>query len=177
LEILPVLGTTSGQGLDIGSGAGFPGLVLAVVRPDWAWTLLEARGRRAAFLEGTIRALGVSHVAVVAARAEEWIREVPDQRERFDVVTLRAVGGARMSLELGLPFVKVGGKLVLVKSFEGRQEVEAERAWMEELGGHLVEWRGGPLRDERGRPDQIGVVAKVQRTPLAYPRRAAKLGR
>ncbi|MCY0899665.1 MAG: 16S rRNA (guanine(527)-N(7))-methyltransferase RsmG [Firmicutes bacterium] len=176
LAIWPILGSSGGMALDVGSGAGFPGLVLAVARPEWEWTLVESRSRRGAFLEEAVRALALSNVQVVVARAEEWIRVDERQRERFDVVTLRAVARTRAALELGLPFVRLGGKMVLVKGFEGLREVEAERQWLEKLGGAVSAWVEGSVSDVRGRRDQLVVLGKVSQTPGEYPRGAPKLG-
>jgi len=176
LAIWPILASGGGMALDVGSGAGFPGLVLAVACPEWQWTLVESRSRRGAFLKEAVSALALSNVDVVVARAEEWIRVDERQRERFDVVTLRAVARTRAALELGLPFVRLGGKMVLVKGFEGRHEVEAERQWLQRLGGVVSAWVEGSISDAGGRRDQLVVLSKVSQTPGEYPRRAPKLG-
>ena len=111
---------THGVAADIGSGAGLPGLVCAIVRPDVAWTLIEPIQRRAEWLTEQAADLGLRNVRVVRCRAEEW-REGPV----FDVVTARAVSALRTLIPLAVPLARPGGELILLKGEGVDREIEA----------------------------------------------------
>lgn len=115
---------------DIGSGAGLPGLVLAIARPDLDITLIETMQRRATFLTNAADALGLDNVRVLRARAEDL-----HGREEFDVVTARAVAALDKLARWSLPLVKVGGQLVAMKGQSAPEEVEAAQAVISRLGG------------------------------------------
>lgn len=155
-----------GRALDIGSGGGFPGLVLAMTCDEWSWTLLEARQRRGQFLLDAIRELALSNVTVVTGRAEEWIYAEPVVRSGFGAVTMRAVARAPVALELGLPYVVRGGLLFLVQSEAGYAELRSRLALLDALGG-----------DVRYREPELTVIAKVAETPGYYPRSMKHIGR
>lgn len=158
------------QALDIGSGGGFPGVVLAIAYPSWTWTLLDARARRVEFLRTATQKLELDNVKVVAARAENWIRET-DSRQGFQVVTMRAVAPLRVSLELGLPYVSVGGALLLAQGKSGRDDLLAAESFVVSLGGRVESWIShAPTR-------ATVVVRKVRPTPLQFPRTAKVLGK
>lgn len=161
-----ILKLARGQALDIGSGGGFPGLVLAIVCDQWPWTLVEARMRRSQFLEGAVADLGLSNVAVVRDRAEEWIHREPGMRGGFAVVTMRAVAPVAVSLELGLPYVARGGLLFLAQSRAGYQELQERQRLMHVLGGQV-----------RHHQDEGTVIEKIHDTPRLYPRSVKHLGR
>ncbi|MEZ3160650.1 16S rRNA (guanine(527)-N(7))-methyltransferase RsmG [Microbacterium sp. BWT-B31] len=110
----------SGRVADIGSGAGLPGLVLAIARPDVEWILIEPMVRRVAWLEEQAVALGLSNVEVVRARAEDWSRGAI-----LDGVTARAVSALRMLIPLTAPLVRDGGELILMKGTAAPNEIEA----------------------------------------------------
>lgn len=160
-----LMGQGSGRALDIGSGGGIPGLVLAVTCREWIWTLMEARERRGQFLRETVATLGLVNVSVVIARAEEWIYSVPEARAGFLAVTMRAVARAPVSVELGLPYAAKGGLLFLVQSQAGYAELVDRGALLKTLGGQV----------ER-RDKDLTIVAKVGETPRHYPRVARRLG-
>ncbi|WP_217177040.1 16S rRNA (guanine(527)-N(7))-methyltransferase RsmG [Streptomyces sp. AC495_CC817] len=105
---------------DIGSGAGLPGIVLAIARPDVQWTLIEPMERRITWLTEQVAALGLTNVEVLRARAEEVRRP-----EGFDVVTARAVSALRTLIPLTAPLVKDGGELTLLKGLNAGNEIEA----------------------------------------------------
>ncbi len=153
--------------LDVGSGAGLPGIPLKIARPDLVVTLLEAASRKAAFLEVAVAELGLV-AEVVGSRAEEAARD-PRLRERFDVVVARAVAPLPALSELTLPFVRVGGKAVLLKGPGVGREVDAgQRAGVLLGSGELrilhAELPGGVCRT-------IVEFPKTGPTPPAYPRR------
>lgn len=165
------------RGLDIGSGAGFPGVVLAVMQPQCQWVLLEARERRGDFLGELAQKLDLLNVRVVIDRGERWIREENVPREEFDCVTMRAVASTRISVELGLPYLKIGGRLLLVKGPHGRDEVKGESDFIEILGGEVNTFLQGRVQNGEGDWDQIAVIEKVAVCPERFPRKGNQLGR
>ena len=100
--------------LDLGSGPGFPGLALAIVRPEWQVTSVEATGKKAAFQQQVVDLLGLTNVRILPVRAETLAR-TPGHRNQYDVVTARAVSHLQILAELALPFVKPGGRLIAYK--------------------------------------------------------------
>lgn len=166
------------RALDIGSGGGFPGMVLAVAHPAVQWVLLESRERRCDFLAEVAERSGLRNVRVVRARAEHWVRDQAEEREAFDVVVMRAVAPSAQSLELGLPYVRVGGRLLLVKGSGGPEELQGAMTVMTALGGALDSWVGGVvLGGEAGHVSQVGIIDKVGTTPEVFPRAGKALGR
>jgi len=153
--------------LDVGSGGGLPGIPLKIARPDLVVTLLEAAWKKAAFLEVAVVELELS-VAIVGSRAEEAAHQ-PKLREQFDVVVARAVAPLPALGELTLPFVRVGGKAILLKGPGVGREIDPGRRAAALLGGgewriHYAELPGGVRR-------AVVEVTKVAATPPAYPRR------
>ena len=155
--------------VDIGTGAGFPGLPLKIARPTWRLTLLESVGKKAAFLRHLVERLGLEGVAVVKGRAEE-VGHDPAHRARYDVALARAVAELPVLVEYALPLCRMGGLFVAQKGARIEEEVEGARGALEILGGRLKEIR--PLRlptlDE---PRHLVIVEKVAPTPERYPRR------
>lgn len=154
-----------GQLLDVGSGAGFPGVVLAVARPDLYVTLLEPTGKRCVFLTEVKKQLQLERVTIEQARAEDFVKE---KREQYDCVTARAVAPLPILAELCIPLVKVGGLFLAMKGAQG--EAEADRA------GEAYRRLGcdEPLRksavlSESGMRVNLG-ARKVKKTPPLYPR-------
>jgi 16S rRNA (guanine527-N7)-methyltransferase len=153
--------------LDVGSGAGLPGIPLAVVRPDLRVTLLEANQRKAAFLERAVAELGLA-VSVIAGRAED-VAAGPPARERADVVAARAVAPLPVLVELALPLARVGGQAILLKGPRIDAELQAAQRAIESVGGGTVVLIKASLRG--GERRTIVVVPKVSQTPPGYPRR------
>lgn len=155
--------------MDVGAGAGFPGIPLAIARPRMSVMLLESTGKKAAFLEHIARALGLEGVSVLTRRAEE-AAQLPGHRERYDVVVARAVAGLSVLSEYCLPFVRVGGRFVAPKKGEIEKEIDSARQAVQTLGGHIssvvpVELPG--LLTAR----VLVLIDKVRSTPEQYPRR------
>ncbi len=153
--------------IDVGSGAGLPGVPLAIARPDVRVWLLEADRRRAAFLERVVAELDLP-AAVVARRAEGAGAEV-GLRESFDVATARAVAPLRILVELTLPFVAVGGRAVLLKGPRIQDELASAAGAIALLGGDppsviAAELGGGEKRS-------LVVIGKRHPTPPGFPRR------
>ena len=157
--------------MDVGSGAGFPGLVVAAARPRWEVTLLEAARKKTRFHEMAMRELGVRNVRSLWGRAEEVGRN-RTHRERYDVATARAVAEMRVCCELCLPLVRVGGAFLAQKSVaKEMDEVRGARRAMEKLGGRLERvCDAGVGRDEDGRVRSVVVVRKTAGTGKAFPR-------
>lgn len=155
--------------IDIGAGAGFPGLPLKMVRPSIRLTLLESVGKKVRFLEHMVKALGLEDVHVLRGRAEELGRH-PDYREVFDVTLARAVAQMAVLVEYALPLLRVGGVFVAQKGAEVGQEVESALPAMKLLGGRFQELRRVDLPGLDD-PRHLVVVEKVCSTPDRYPRR------
>ncbi len=159
--------------LDVGSGAGFPGMVLKIVVPDCEMTLLDALEKRMRWLASIAPELGAADVVCLHGRAEE-LGQSPDFREGFDVATSRAVADLAMLAELSLPFVRVGGLFVAMKSVDSRAEVDRAAHAIAVLGGRLL-----PAVDYTipgtDVTHRLVRVEKVRPTPGQYPRRFAKI--
>ena len=154
--------------IDIGCGAGFPGVPLAIAEPTLRVTLLDSLQKRVNWLKTILPELGVD-AACVAARAEEYVAE---HREAYDVATSRAVARLNILSELCLPYVKVGGKFLALKGAMAQAEADEAKTAIEALGGRLSEIREYPVGEATHR---IVVVEKVRPTPKAYPRKFAKI--
>lgn len=155
--------------MDVGSGAGFPGIPLKIVFPALRMVLLESVGKKTAFLKHIVETLGLSDTEVVTARAEE-VAHRAKYREKFDVVTARAVGKLATLVELTLPFCRQGGVAAAPKKEAIDEElVQAGRA-IDLLGGRLNEVK---QTDIAGLRDHcLVVIEKEATTPERYPRRA-----
>lgn len=154
--------------IDVGCGAGFPGVPLAIAEPSLRVTLLDSLQKRINWLKTILPELGVN-AQCVAARAEEYVAE---HREAYDVATSRAVARLNILAELCLPYVKVGGKFLALKGAMAEAEADEAKKAVETLGGRLSEIREYPVGDAVHR---IVVVEKVRPTPKAYPRKFAKI--
>lgn len=154
---------------DIGSGAGFPGLVLAVVRPAAQYFLVEATGKKAAFLAAVMEALALRNVEIVSSRAEEVGRQA-SYRETCDLVVSRAVAPLPVVLEYGLPLTRVGGHLIAHKGPEAEREVADSGAALKALGGEVRRLTEVSLPRAMGERVLV-LVEKTAPTPPAYPRR------
>ncbi len=155
--------------LDVGAGAGFPGLALGLLLPDLSVTLLDSQEKRVGFLEDAARELGISGVRAVHGRAEELGRDAA-WRESFDLVTARAVAGLPMLCELCLPFVRTGGRFLAMKGPDPAQEIaDAQRA-IAGLGGGAAEVFRYAL-PHSGSVHTVVCIEKTAPTPERYPRR------
>lgn len=153
--------------VDVGSGGGLPGLPLKIALPSLRMTLVEADQAKAAFLVRACAALGLQDVEVVARRAEDVGRD-PLYRDSFDVAVARALAPMPVLVELCLPLVRVGGRLLAQKT-EGEDMAGANRA-IDALGGSLNGVVAAPSAARRA--GTVVIVDKVRPTPPAYPRRA-----
>jgi 16S rRNA (guanine527-N7)-methyltransferase len=153
--------------LDIGSGAGFPGIPIKIARPDLTVTLVESVGKKVAFLEHAIKILKLKNIEAVLARAEELGHE-ENYREKYDVVTARAVANLASLSEYALPFLKIGGMFIAQKVATDEEVKKSERA-IEILGGKLKEIL--PIRLKNLEERHLVIIEKVSPTPKEYPRR------
>ena len=157
--------------VDVGTGAGLPGMVLRILNPDFDLTLLDSLGKRVDWLATVCRDMDLPRVECVHARAEEFAAQ---RREGYDVAVSRAVAQLNVLCELMLPLVKVGGVMVAMKSVGSDQEIAAARGAIGQLGGKLrksVDYTI-PGTDVTHR---LVVIDKVKPTPRQFPRPFAKI--
>ena len=157
--------------VDVGTGAGFPGLPLRILEPTIRLTLLDSLGKRIQFLNRVCQELELTDVACVHGRAEEFAAE---HRESFDLAVSRAVAALPVLCELCLPLVRPGGKCLAMKSVDSDQELEAAKHAIETLGGAVSGVRDYEIPGTEVRHRLI-LVEKVKKTPEKYPRMFAKI--
>lgn len=157
-----------GRLIDVGCGAGFPGVPLAVACPQLDVTLLDSLGKRVHWLEEILPALGI-RANCITARAEEAVAE---RREQYDFATSRAVARLNILLELTAPYVKVGGAVLAMKGSAAREELAECKNAIVKLGLKLEEIKEFSID---GASHAVIVLRKVAPTPKAYPRRYAKI--
>lgn len=173
LTLLPLLRPEDDSLIDVGTGAGFPGIPLAIVRPGLRLTLLDSLQKRLVFLDALCKELGLS-VSLVHARAEEGGRK-PELREQFAVATARAVASLPVLCEYCLPFVHKGGRFIAMKGPDGTEEAARAEHAVGLLGGRAA----APVRlqlPEAGER-QLLVFDKIAATPPKYPRPSAKIAK
>jgi 16S rRNA (guanine527-N7)-methyltransferase len=169
LTVLPHLPKASFTLADVGSGGGVPGIPLAIARPDAKVLLIESTQKKAAFLENAVRQIGLSNVRVSSKRAEDEARG--DSRERFDIVTARALAAMNVLVEWCLPLTRVGGKVLAMKGGKISEELPAATRAIRTLGGsdalvHPVDLPGTDYH-------VVVEVRKLQGTDKKYPRPTA----
>jgi 16S rRNA (guanine527-N7)-methyltransferase len=152
--------------IDVGSGAGFPGLPLKILFPNIKLTLLEATKKKTEFLQHIAKVLGLEGVEVIWGRAEDLARQ---RREEFDAAVCRALGPLNVACELCLPFVKPGGVFLAMKGPDPREEIRAAKKAISILGAAISKIEKYSLEDN-GR--SIIIIFKTGKTPEIYPRRA-----
>ncbi|MBC8161549.1 MAG: 16S rRNA (guanine(527)-N(7))-methyltransferase RsmG [Roseiflexaceae bacterium] len=167
LRVAQSWGAVPGQLIDVGTGAGFPGLPLKILYPEIRLTLVESIEKKASFLRHVATELGFDDVEVVVGRAEALGRD-PLRRERYDLAVARAVAELRVLAEYCLPLVRVGGRFIAPKGGNVSQEAEQARAGLAKLGGslHAVE----PVELPGIEPRTLVVIDKIAPTPDMYPR-------
>ena len=169
LALTGLVGLEDRTVVDVGTGAGFPGVPLAIARPSARVTLLDSLGKRVDFLRESCRTLGLDNVECVHGRAEEFAGE---RRETFDLAVSRAVAALPVLCELCLPLVKVGGAFWAMKSVDTEEEISASRTAVKVLGGRIqaVSDYTIPTTEVVHR---VVCIQKTAPTPKKYPRRFA----
>src|SRR5919201_3908101 len=171
LVLLDLLGDAQTL-VDVGTGGGLPGLPLKLARPELRLALVESNRRKAAFLTHACAELDLADVEVIPMRAEEAAR-LPRLRDAFEVATARALAPMAVLVELCLPFVQPGGRLLAMKTSE--EEVMGAQPAVAALNAELVEIVAAPTA---GRSlGKVAVIRKTDSTPDAYPRRPGVPGR
>lgn len=169
LGLVPLLGEARTL-LDVGSGGGLPGMVLAIALPDTSVTLLEASEKKAHFLAQTSAALGLNNVRVECRRAESAAALGEPLRESFDWVTARAVAALPVLLELTVPFVRLGGRVLAVKGERAMEELAAAESAQRALHVELE-------KSERQPSATVLIFIKRGSTPARFPRRSGEPNR
>lgn len=159
--------------IDVGTGAGFPGLVLKLARPDINMTFLDSTKKKLGFIENVLNACGVKG-ETLHMRAEE-AAQLSKYREQFDFATARAVAALPVLSEYCLPFVKQGGSFVSMKSAESNEEMEASKKAISILGGKIESDIVFDLVENM--PRRIITIKKNSQTPTKYPRPSAQIAK
>lgn len=157
--------------VDVGTGAGFPGVPLLIARPDLRVALLDGTRKKLDFIKETLAEIGLS-AQTVHLRAEEAGRK-PEHRARYDLAASRAVAVLPTLLEYCLPLVKIGGAFVAMKSVRVDEECARAEAAIRLLGGEKPDVKSFSLPD--GSERSLVVVRKISQTPTIYPRPSAKI--
>jgi 16S rRNA (guanine527-N7)-methyltransferase len=151
--------------LDVGAGAGFPSVPLAIVKPNVNVTIIDSLNKRINFLNDLTKYIGIDNVVALHQRAEEYIK---DKRESFDYVTARAVARLNVLSELCIPYVKVGGYFVALKGND-KEEIDEARNAISILGGKIEKIINFLLPDDAGERN-IVIIKKIKESPKKYPR-------
>ncbi|MGN0983742.1 MAG: 16S rRNA (guanine(527)-N(7))-methyltransferase RsmG [Gemmiger sp.] len=163
----------AGRMVDVGTGAGFPGVVAKIYKPDLELTLMEPTGKRVEFLRWVCGELGLTGVTFAKERAEEAARK--QWREQFDVASARAVAALPVLCEYCLPLVRVGGVFIAMKGPDADAECAAASGALRRLGGRYASTRPFTLPD--GSERRLVLCEKISQTPTAYPRNGGKIAK
>ncbi|RDY23434.1 16S rRNA (guanine(527)-N(7))-methyltransferase RsmG [Romboutsia maritimum] len=158
--------------IDVGTGAGFPGLPLKICLPNLKTTLLDSLNKRINFLQEVSNQLQLDDIEFIHGRAEDFGKD-EIYREKYDIATARAVAGLPILMEFCVPFVKVGGHFICLKGPNANLELEESKAAMDALGLEFIEKIDVELPDSELNHN-ILVFKKVKNTPDKYPRKAGK---
>lgn len=168
-EVLNILNSENSKLLDIGTGAGFPGIPLKIMFPDLEITLMDSLNKRINFLNEVIRELKLEKIQTVHARAEEFARK-PEFREQYDLIVSRAVAKMSSLSEYCIPYLKVGGFFLPYKSGNAEEEILEGSNAIKTLGCNLLEIKKFSLGNESSIDRMIPIVRKDRQTPSKYPR-------
>jgi 16S rRNA (guanine527-N7)-methyltransferase len=159
--------------IDVGTGAGFPGLVLAICFPRSEFTLLDSLNKRILFLDDTVEKLSIKNVVTVHGRAEDIAREAK-YREKFDLSCSRAVADLSVLAEYDIPFAKVGGHFCAYKTEKAEEEQVNAKSAIMAMGGKIERIENFDIDDESGNvyKRSLVLIRKFKTTPGKYPRKA-----
>ena len=163
--------------VDIGCGGGFPSLVIAILRGDVSVLGVDSVAKKVKYVDETADYLGLSNVSVSSRRAEE-LGQDPEYREKFDVVTARAVARLNILCELCIPLLKVGGKFIAMKSLTTEEELDEARNAVSIVGGKVKSVNRYTLKNDSEEIERtIIVIEKVENTPKKYPRNNSQIAK
>lgn len=159
--------------MDVGTGAGFPGIPISIMRPEVNITLLDSLNKRVNFLDTVIKSLQLKNIKAIHGRAEELARN-KEHREKYDIVTSRAVANMAVLSEFCIPFTKVGGYFIPLKGPSVDEELTIGNSAIEKLGGKLQEVIKVNIEDSDMEHNLV-IVKKVKGTSNVYPRKAGSI--
>lgn len=159
--------------LDVGTGAGFPGIPLLIMRPDIDLTMIDSTAKKLKYVENTVNELGLI-ATTLHTRAEE-AGQSKEYRERFDFVCSRAVAALNVLCEYCLPFVKQNGLFIAMKGAKAQEEIDAAKSAIKTLGGKIVAEKSFTLSD--GGERTLVVIKKISQVPPKYPRPSAQIAK
>ncbi len=159
--------------IDVGTGAGFPGLVMKIMKPELDVTLLDSLNKRLLFLEDVIDKTGLQNVNLIHSRAEDGAHKA-DLRENFDTAVSRAVAALPLLCELCMGYVKVGGYFLALKGPSAEEELKSAARAITILGGKAQEILDMPIENAE---HKIIVIKKVRHTPMKFPRKPALISK
>ncbi len=157
--------------IDVGTGAGFPGVVLKIARPDIQLTLLDSLNKRLTFLDTVCKELELTEVQLVHSRAEDGSRTA--LRDSFDIAVSRAVASLNTLCEYDMPYVKVGGRFIAMKAKGAQEELQSAQNAIDLLGGKLMDKHDFILGEAGER--SIIEIEKISSTPKEYPRKSKQI--
>ncbi|GIM28976.1 ribosomal RNA small subunit methyltransferase G [Clostridium polyendosporum] len=159
--------------IDVGTGAGFPGLPIAIMRDDVKVTLLDSLNKRINFLNEVVAKLSLNNVTTIHSRAEDGARK-KELREKFDISTSRAVANMSVLSELCMPYVKINGNFIALKGPSVEEELNEAKNAITTLGGELIDVIKVDIEKTDLRHNLV-IVKKVKQTPGVYPRKAGTI--
>lgn len=159
--------------LDVGTGAGFPGIPLLIMRPDIDLTMIDSTAKKLKYVENTVNELGLI-ATTLHTRAEE-AGQSKEYREKFDFVCSRAVAALNVLCEYCLPFVKQNGLFIAMKGAKAQEEIDAAKSAIKTLGGKIVAEKSFSLSD--GGERTLVVIKKISQVPPKYPRPSAQIAK
>ena len=163
--------------IDVGCGAGFPSLPLAIIRPDLKILAVDSTAKRVNYVKESAQLLGLDNLSCAVMRAEDGGKD-PEYREKFDYATARAVAEMRVLAELTLPFVKLGGQLVAMKGKNAEFELSAAKKAIATLGGRKTVCENVTLKGEdESFTHPLIIIDKKEKTPASFPRPYAQISK
>ena len=159
--------------LDVGTGAGFPGIPLLIMRPDINLTMIDSTAKKLKYVENTVNELGLV-ATTLHTRAEE-AGQSKEYREKFDFVCSRAVAALNILCEYCLPFVKQNGLFIAMKGAKAQEEIDAAKAAIKTLGGKIIAEKSFSLSD--GGERTLVIIKKISQIPPKYPRPSAQIAK